>query len=281
LRVSVETNPVAPDDIRALVIDDNATDAELSLLALRRAGMSVRSVVVHDESQLRAALLSFVPDVVLCDFSFPNFDGLEAQKIIHEAHPACPVIFVSGAISEELAAMALQSGAVDYVMKSTLVRLPIAVERAVSAARREAEAEKRAGGHVKRLETLYGIVNNPELEPSELMHVILAQAATDLSVQQRFNGYLCSGTEGTVSIVGRSAAGGMCPVAIEVVLALGALGDAGPGAGARTRSWIDAANSPDAPRGMARDDLDRVRSQRRALLAGVRCRRCRHVCVRG
>jgi diguanylate cyclase (GGDEF)-like protein len=252
LRVSVESNPVAPDDIRALVIDDNVSDAELSLLALRRAGMSVRSVVVHDESQLRATLLSFVPDVVLCDFRFPNFDGFEAQKIVNEAHPACPVIFVSGAISEELAAMALQCGAVDYVMKSTLVRLPIAVERAVRAARREAEAQKRAGGHVKRLETLYAIVNNPELEPSALMDVILAQAATDLSVQQRFSGYLCSGTEGTVSIVGRSAAGGMGPVASEVLLALEALGAAIPAAGARTRSWADSANSPDAPAALAR-----------------------------
>jgi len=252
LSVSVESSPIAADDIRALVIDDNASDAELSLLALRRGGMSVRSVVVHDEPQLRAVLLSFVPDIVLCDFSFPNFDGLEAQKIIHEALPACPVIFVSGAISEERAAMALQSGAVDYVMKSTLVRLPIAVKRAVRAARREAEVERRASGHVKRLETLWGIVNDPALKPSVLVHAMLSQAATDLSVQQRFNGYLCSGTDGNVTIVGRSALRGTSPVASDVLLALGALGDLVPAAGARTRSWADAANSPDAPAALGR-----------------------------
>jgi len=252
LSVWVESNPAAADHISALVIDDNAADAELSLLALRRAGMSVRSVVVQDESQLRAVLLSFVPDVVLCDFSFPNFDGLEAQRIIHESLPACPVIFVSGAISEERAAMALQSGAVDYVMKSTLVRLPIAVKRAVRAARREAEVKKRASGHAQRLETLWGIVNNPELKSSVLVQAMLAQAATDLSVQQRFSGYLCSGTAGNVTIVGRSAERGTGPVAREVRRALGALGDAVPAAGSRTRSWADAAHSPDAPAALAR-----------------------------
>jgi diguanylate cyclase (GGDEF)-like protein len=242
---------VAADEIRALVIDDNASDAELSLLALKRAGMSVVSVVVNDELQLRAALLSFVPDIVLCDFSFPNFDGLDAQRIIHEAFPACPVIFVSGAISEERAAMALQSGAVDYVMKTSLVRLPIAVERAVSTARREAEVAKRAGGHVKRLEKLWGIVNNPTLQPAELVQAMLSQAAIDLSVQQRFSGYLCSGTERSPEVVDRSVLDGTGPVAREVLLALGALGDLVPTAGARTRSWADVTDSPDAPAALA------------------------------
>jgi diguanylate cyclase (GGDEF)-like protein len=252
INVSVEPSTVAGDVIRALVIDDNASDAELSLLALRRAGMSVQSVVVHDESQLRTVLLSFVPDVVICDFSFPNFDGLEAQRIIHEAFPACPVIFVSGAISEERAAMALQCGAVDYVMKSALVRLPIAVERAVRTARREAEVQKRASGHVTRLETLWGIVNDPELQSTEFVRVMLSQAAADLSVQQRFSSYLCSGTAGHVKIVGRSTAGAPGPVASEVLLALGALGEAVPAGGARTRSWTDVADSPDAPAALAR-----------------------------
>jgi diguanylate cyclase (GGDEF)-like protein len=239
------------DDIRALIIDDNAIDAELCLRALRRAGMSVVSVVVHDESQLRAALPSFVPDIVLCDFSFPNFDGLDAQRIIHESFPACPVIFVSGAISEEHAAMALQGGAVDYVMKSTLVRLPIAVERAVRTARGEAEVAKRAGGHVKRLETLWRIVNHPYPNPAGLVKAMLSQAATDLSVQQRFSGYLCTGDEKTVAVVDRSGLEATGPVSNAVLLGLGALGDAVPTA-ERTRSWADAADSSQAPAALAR-----------------------------
>jgi len=97
--------------MRVLLIEDNPLDAELCLLALRRSGTTVESVVAENELQVRAALLAFVPDIVLCDFSFPNFDGFAAQRLVRASYPSCPLIFVSGAISEERAAMALQSGA--------------------------------------------------------------------------------------------------------------------------------------------------------------------------
>jgi PAS domain S-box-containing protein len=63
-----------------------------------------------------------------------------------ELCPEVPFIFVSGTLGEEYAIRALKSGAVDYVLKTNLIRLPAAVERALSeassrAARRKAEAE--------------------------------------------------------------------------------------------------------------------------------------------
>ncbi len=243
--------------IRTLIVDDNALDAELCLTALKRAGLSVVSVVVEDEPHLRAALLSFVPDVVICDFSFPNFDGLEAQQIIHQAFPDCPLIFVSGTISEERAATALQGGAVDYVMKSTLVRLPIAVERAVRTARAEAEAAKRASGHMRRLDALWRTVNDPEVPQAELLRAILSQAARNLSSQQHFRAYVCCGTERDAVLVasssaGASAADDTCPVSRDEFLALEALGAAVPAAGARTRAWSDAADAADAPPALVR-----------------------------
>jgi len=256
LSALAETSTVAAGQIRTLIVEDNALDAELCLNALKRGGISVVSVVVEDEAQLRAALLSFVPDVVICDFSFPNFNGLEARDIVHKAYPDCPLIFVSGTISEERAALALQSGAVDYVMKSTLVRLPIAVERAVRTARAEAEAVKRASRHVRRLDALWRIVNDPSVRHSDLLHAILLQAARDLSAQQRFNAYVCRGTETAAVLVGCTVAGVSAgdpgSVGHEVLLALEALGATIPVTGARTRGWIDAANSPDAPAALAR-----------------------------
>ncbi len=255
-----ESSIVAAGDIRVLIVDDNVLDAELCISALKRAGMSVLSVIVEDESHLREAILWFVPDIVLCDFSFPNFDGLEAQQIIRAAFPACPLIFVSGTISEERAAMALQGGAVDYVMKSALVRLPIAVERAVRTARTEAEATQRASGHVKRLNALWRIINDPSVHQARLLGAILSQAATDLSAQQHFIGYVCRGTEQHAAVVGRSIVDGPSgsesddarSMAPDVLLALEALGETVPTAGARTRGWADAADSADAPAALAR-----------------------------
>ena len=47
-----------------------------------------------------------------------------------------PFLFVSGTIGEEAAIDALQRGAIDYVLKDNLRRLPSAVERALDIARR-------------------------------------------------------------------------------------------------------------------------------------------------
>jgi len=252
VRASTESRPTPIKHIRALIVDDNAFDAELSRRALKRAGMNVESIAVEDEPQLRAALKSFVPDIVLCDFSFPNFDGFAAHAIVQAALPGCPLIFVSGTISEERAAMALQCGAVDYVMKSTLVRLPIAVERAVRSARAAIDTSNRASRHVKRLEMLWRIVNDPALRGAELVRAMLAQAANDLSAQQRFSGFLCKGSALDVEIVDRTAGDRTDVDSKELLSALGSLGEAQADSGARTRSWADVTESPDAPVALAR-----------------------------
>jgi diguanylate cyclase (GGDEF)-like protein len=246
VRAPAEARHTVTGDIRALIIDDNPFDAELCRRSLKRGGMSVESITVEDEFQLRSALETFVPDIVLCDFSFPNFDGFAAHAIVQAALPDCPLIFVSGTISEERAAMALQCGAVDYVMKSSLVRLPIAVDRAVRSARAAAEISNRARRHVKRLEMLWRIVNDPDLRGPALVRAMLAQASDDLSTQQRFNGFLCRGSALDVEIIDRTG-DGMDGAPNELLSALGALGEAPAASGERTRSWSDVRESRDAP----------------------------------
>jgi diguanylate cyclase (GGDEF)-like protein len=233
--------------LRALIVDDNEADRELCIAALRRYGMSVEWVAAEGEAELRAALRDFVPDVVLCDFSFPDFDGFAARRIVYEAYPECPLIFVSGAISEERAAIALQCGAVDYVMKSTLVRLPIAVERAVAAARASADVATRARWHVKRLERLWGIANDPALAGTQLANAMLLRASLDLRAHQSFRGYLCRAVGDAAAIVECSARTGEAREPALELRALRALGARGTRADARTSSWADTARDTDAP----------------------------------
>jgi CheY-like chemotaxis protein len=121
--------------MKVLIVDDNPRDAELSLMTLRRSGTAVEYQIASDEAELRGVLQTFIPDVILCDFAFPNFDGISVQRIVQTVRAETPLIFVSGTISEETAVIALKSGAVDYVLKSNLVRLPSAVHRAVKEAR--------------------------------------------------------------------------------------------------------------------------------------------------
>src|SRR3979490_1228193 len=132
--------------LRVLRVEDVAADAELEIREIKRAGLRVSHRIVDSEKDFIGALREFAPDVILSDFSIPQFDGMDALRLAKELAPDIPFIFVSGTLGEEYAIRALKNGATDYVVKSNLVRLPAAVERAFAEAkvlreRRQTEAE--------------------------------------------------------------------------------------------------------------------------------------------
>ncbi len=128
--------------IRVLLVEDVATEAELEIRELKRAGLPVTHMLVETRAGFEEALHGFAPDIILSDFSMPHFDGMAALAVARERAPEVPFIFVSGTIGEEYAIRALKSGATDYVLKTNLLRLPAAVERALGEAR-ERRAQRR------------------------------------------------------------------------------------------------------------------------------------------
>jgi len=125
----------AATSIRVLLTEDVVADAELEVRELKRAGLRVTHRIAETEESFTAALRDFAPDIILSDFSMPSFDGMSALALARELRPETPFIFVSGTIGEEYAIRALKNGATDYVLKTNLVRLPAAVERALADAR--------------------------------------------------------------------------------------------------------------------------------------------------
>src|SRR5258706_5638250 len=109
---------------RVLMVEDVATDAELILRELKRAGLRCDAHRVETAVEFRRELDEFQPHVILSDFSMPKFDGMEALAIAKRSHPEVPFIFVSGTIGEENTVRGLQSGAIDYFLKGNLLRLP-------------------------------------------------------------------------------------------------------------------------------------------------------------
>ena len=125
----------AAPPIRVLLTEDVVADAELEVRELKRAGLRITHRIADDERTFTEGLRDFAPDVILSDFSMPTFDGMSALALARELRPETPFIFVSGTIGEEYAIRALKNGATDYVLKTNLVRLPAAVERALADAR--------------------------------------------------------------------------------------------------------------------------------------------------
>lgn len=125
--------------LRILQVEDSVEDAELQTLQLRRAGYDVLATRVESASEMRQALRSQEFDVVVSDYSLPQFDGVQALQLLKAAQIDIPFLIVSGAISPESAVQLMREGAHDYLLKDDLTRLIPAIEREIAeaAGRRE------------------------------------------------------------------------------------------------------------------------------------------------
>ena len=132
--------------LRVLCLEDSALDAELVREALIGGGLEVDIDLAAERSRFEELLASSTHDVILADFSLPDFDAHEALTLAQAASPSTPFVCVSGTIGEEATVELLKQGAADCVLKDRLERLPFAVDRAIAEARqREAfrESEER------------------------------------------------------------------------------------------------------------------------------------------
>ncbi|MEQ9324146.1 MAG: response regulator [Polyangiaceae bacterium] len=158
----------ASETIRVLVVEDNEGDAVLLERALCASSLHVHHVA--DEAGLVAALVE-TWDVVLTDYRLAEFDGEKVIELVREADPAARVVVVSGMIGEERAAALMRLGAVDYVSKDNLSRLPAVVAREIDEGRRDRQltaVRAELAHHSKRVRSLLQAV------PDELFVVSTA-----------------------------------------------------------------------------------------------------------
>jgi len=134
--------------LNVLIVEDVEADADLQVQYLQRTGISCTMHRVETESEFVRQLEQWQPDVILSDFTLPQFDGMSALRIARQKRPDIPFIFVSGTIGEERAIASMKQGATDYVLKDHLEGLAPAVRAALDqaaerAVRRRAELELR------------------------------------------------------------------------------------------------------------------------------------------
>jgi two-component system, cell cycle sensor histidine kinase and response regulator CckA len=128
--------------LHVLIVEDRQADARLMVAELRQAGFDPKWTRVDTEpdylEQLNAA-----PDIILADFSMPQFDALRALHLLRERGQDIPLIVVSGSIGEDRAVSTIKEGAADYLFKDRLARLGPAVKQAL-AQKQLREANRRA-----------------------------------------------------------------------------------------------------------------------------------------
>jgi DNA-binding response OmpR family regulator len=126
-----------------LVVEDEASIAEVVSLYLKRAGFSVQ--IVADGKQAMSAFQHQKPDFVILDLMLPEVDGLSLTRWLRDRSNV-PIIMLTARRAEADRIAGLEMGADDYVVKpfspQELVSRVRAVMRRLGREQSEAEPER-------------------------------------------------------------------------------------------------------------------------------------------
>ena len=157
--------------LHVLILEDRPADAALMVHELRRAGFDPVWRRVETEEDYLAHLDPGL-DVILADYTLPQFDALRALQLLQERGGDTPFLIVSATIGEEIAVAAMQQGAADYLLKDRLARLGPAVLRAL-----QEVAERRAR---QQAETALRVSEVRFRTMAEAAPILLWMAGTDM-----------------------------------------------------------------------------------------------------
>jgi signal transduction histidine kinase len=117
--------------IKILHLEDSVNDSELIHSILENGKVEHDYYLAETENAFLKTLETENIDIILSDYSLPEYNGNEALKAAREKYPHIPFIFVSGMMGEDAAINAMLNGATDYVLKNKLERLVPAIKRAL------------------------------------------------------------------------------------------------------------------------------------------------------
>ena len=118
-----------PHEVEILLVEDNPSDAELTLRALKQRNLANQVFVCHDGAEALEFFfgegpnalreIGVVPKVILLDLKLPKVDGLEVlRRLKEEARTkSIPVVVLTSSREEPDIARAYRLGANSYIVK--------------------------------------------------------------------------------------------------------------------------------------------------------------------
>lgn len=106
--------------LRFVVIDDNAHMRRI--LRAMLLGLGTREVIeAEDGASGLEAFATHSPDIILCDWAMPIFDGLELTQMIRQpggnANPFVPIIMLTGHSERNRVCAARDAGVTEFLVK--------------------------------------------------------------------------------------------------------------------------------------------------------------------
>jgi CheY-like chemotaxis protein len=108
----------APDDVRVLFVEDDASVAQMYRLKLELDGYIVD--VAGDGIAALGKARALVPDIIFLDISLPKLDGIAVLEALRadESTARIPVVILSNWNEKELVERGARLGALDHLIKS-------------------------------------------------------------------------------------------------------------------------------------------------------------------
>ena len=118
--------------LKILFVEDVESDAELVLHEIGKNGITFNNLLIDNRNDFMESLKSFNPDIIISDYSLPQFNGMSALMIRNKLAPQVPFIIVTGSLHEEVAVECMKAGADDYILKNNLSRLVPAMVNSIN-----------------------------------------------------------------------------------------------------------------------------------------------------
>jgi two-component system, cell cycle sensor histidine kinase and response regulator CckA len=141
--------------MHVLHLEDSLSDFDLIQEQLKARWPDCTVTRVGARRDYEEAIIRGGFDVILSDYTLPNYNGLAALAFAREHRPEKPFVYISGTIGEERAIEAIKAGASDYIIKDRPKRLIAAIESAFVQLEREAarrRAESKSNEQAKLLD---------------------------------------------------------------------------------------------------------------------------------
>ena len=143
--VTIETkNPTSSIRLlRLLLLEQDPSNAAKILRELKSCGLEIEPCIAGDKLEFKNAINTGKFDAIISAWTLSDDDGLGTLQILRDNCGEIPLMLVTGESDERAAEDCAKCGAVDYVSKDRLARLPFALKRAVG--------ERRLAMEVARL----------------------------------------------------------------------------------------------------------------------------------
>jgi len=174
------------DKLHILIAEDNATMREGLELVVRRLGHDVKTF--ESAEPALEALKSNPADIIISDYRLPGMDGLTLLEKVKALQPSCEVIVITAFGSIDLAVLAMQKGAADFITKpfspdELTVKLQRLAERLQQ--RRELENLQEQNLYLRQEEESqfnFGEIIGQSAPMQEVFRMLQKVAPTDSSV---------------------------------------------------------------------------------------------------